>query len=93
MNPETLRQLMNDCIQVARHFRLGMDTVANGLLLDVITGISEAFAQGLLDAQAAQPVLTEMLSAKERRDVLLVADILEHIFAPSIASLLAGAPS
>lgn len=80
----TNAELVNHCVQTARHFRLGHDAHGHDMLMDVLDGLEAALTGGMLDPVSSEPVLAEMLAARQRTDLLLLADILEHIIAPSI---------
>lgn len=74
------------CVRTAHQFRLGHDATAHGMLIDVLDGFEQALTAGVLDPVSSEPVLSEMLAARERGDLLLIADLLEHIIAPSLPS-------
>lgn len=76
--------LVQQCVQTARQFRLGHDTNGHNMLVHVLDGLEAALTGGVLDPVSCEPVLVEMLGARQRADLLLIADILEHIIAPSI---------
>lgn len=64
--------------------RLGRDAEALLAFPDLLSLVQESFSQGWLDIEASMPVLEELLSAHERADYLLVADIMELIIARSL---------
>lgn len=80
----TVAALASACVEVALAFRLGADAEASDGMLAVLDGLERALGDGTLSPSAAEPVLAEMLAAQERGDLLLVADILEQIIAPSL---------
>ena len=64
--------------------RLGRDAEAMVVFPELLSLLQESFDRGWLDIQASTPVLQELLQAHERRDYLLVADIIEIIIAGSL---------
>jgi hypothetical protein len=82
--PATAGALAARCRLVAERFRFGRDPEGHAALPSVLAGLERSLAIGLLDAGAAAPILQAMLDALERQDLLLVADLLEHIVAPSL---------
>ena len=66
------------------HLRLGRDAEAMLVFPDLLSLLQQSFGQGWLDVEAAMPVLEELLSAHERGDYLLMADIMELIIARSL---------
>ncbi len=81
MNRVDLAQRFEDA---GWNIRLGRDTEAMMVFPELIALLQECFTQGWLDVDASTPVLQELLQAQERRDYLLVADILEILIPKSL---------
>ncbi|MEC8191739.1 MAG: hypothetical protein VX944_04850 [Myxococcota bacterium] len=64
--------------------RLGRDAEAMLAFPELLELLQQSFGQGWLDVEASMPVLEELLSAHERGDHLLMADIMELIIARSL---------
>jgi hypothetical protein len=82
--PETTEALAARCLAIAEHFRFGRDPEGHAALPGALAGLEQALRLGILSPESAAPVLTAMLWALERRDLLLVADLLELVVAPSL---------
>lgn len=79
-----MSHLADRCVLAARLFRLARDTEGHQVLAEVCGSIQRALAEGGDVPGATAPVLGEMLAAQERGDLLLVADVLELLLAPSL---------
>jgi hypothetical protein len=82
--PETTEELAVRCLAIAEHFRFGRDGEGHAALPGALAGLEQAVRLGILSPESAAPVLTAMLAAFERQDLLLVADLLEWVVAPSL---------
>ncbi len=80
----TRQELIQRFKDAAWSLRLGRDAEAMLVFPDLVTELSGCFERGWLDLNATAPVLEELMQAQERRDLLLVADILEHLIAGSL---------
>ena len=81
MNRVDLAQRFEDA---GWQLRLGHDAEAMLAFPELLARLQQGFSQGWLDVEAAMPVLQDLLSAHERGDYLLVADIMELIIARSL---------
>lgn len=81
MNRVDLAQRFEDA---GWQLRLGHDAEAMLAFPELLALLQQGFSKGWLDVEAAMPVLQELLSAHERGDYLLVADIMELIIARSL---------
>lgn len=82
-----MSELSRLCVDIAHAFRLANEPGGQTRLPMALSGIEEAIHRGFLDPAATMPVLQTMLEAQERGDLLLVADVLEHVVAPSLSDL------
>jgi hypothetical protein len=80
----TPTELADACAAVAHEFRRGHDAAAGSRFAPVTAALDATLRAGVLDPAATEPVLLELLAAYERGDLLLVADVLEHVIAPSL---------
>jgi len=65
-------------------FLVARDTETMVEFPELLGLLQECFTRGWLDLEASTPVLQELLQAQERRDYLLVADILEILIPKSL---------
>jgi hypothetical protein len=82
--PETTDELADRCVAIAERLRFGRDAEAHAAMPGVLAGLEQALRAGVLSPEAAAPVIAAMLEALERQDLLLVADLLEHVVAASL---------
>ncbi|MBX7195961.1 MAG: hypothetical protein K1X94_28155 [Sandaracinaceae bacterium] len=82
--PATTDELAERCVAIAERFRFGHDAEGHAALPGALAGIEQALRAGILSPEAAAPVLGAMLEGIERQDLLLVADLLELVIAPSL---------
>jgi hypothetical protein len=82
--PETTAELAELCVSIAQRFRFGLDAEGHAALPAALAGIERALGAGILSPEAAAPVIEAMVSAMEQQDLLLVADLLERVIAPSL---------
>ncbi len=83
MRPETLAETCRATRSTANLFRLGMQGRANATLIDLVDGLTELLADAPVEqAGPVGALLSEVVAAQERGDVLRVADLLEFELLP-----------
>jgi cobalamin biosynthesis protein CbiG len=82
--PETTTELADRCVSIALCFRFGLDAEGHAAMPSAIAGLERALHAEVLSPEAAAPVVAAMLAAIEQQDLLLVADLLELVIAPSL---------
>ncbi len=71
-------------LATAQLFRLARDPEGHQQLAEVCAAIEQALGEGRPVPGATAPVLTTLVNAQERGDLLLVADLLEYVLVPSL---------